>query len=146
MARPAHFNTEEELQKKIDEYFKECEPEILKGVDENGNEYIMTDKHGNAVYDKKKPPTVAGLAHYLGYESRQSLYDLKKKEEFSYNIKRAVLLIEAFHEGRLGLDEKNTGSIFWAKNHGWSDRHDIEHTFNEETIKKLKEIYGYNES
>jgi hypothetical protein len=83
---------------------------------------VLTDKSGNPVYSDN-PPTVAGLAYRLGFASRQSVYDYEwKNEKFAYVVKRARLLIEEFHEKRLSTAMFPTGSIFWAKNHGWSDR------------------------
>jgi hypothetical protein len=72
-------------------------------------------------------PTVTGLAHFLGFESRQSLYDYKCREETSYTIKRAILKIESIHEERL-YDPNSTGSIFWLKNRDWSDKQSHEHS------------------
>jgi hypothetical protein len=72
-----------------------------------------------------QPPTTAGLAVYLGYCSRQSLYDNKDKTpEFSYSIKKAIAKIEAFHEENL-IKNGCTGSIFWLKNHQWRDQQEI---------------------
>jgi hypothetical protein len=70
-------------------------------------------------------PTVAGLAYFLGYADRRSIYDLKDNDEFSHTIKRAMLRIERFHEQNLSLRDKPTGDIFWMKNHGWTDRQEI---------------------
>lgn len=73
-----------------------------------------------------KPPTVAGLAYHLGFASRQSVYDYgEKNETYAYILKRARLLIEAHHEGRLTTASNPTGSIYWTKNHGWSDRQEL---------------------
>jgi len=48
--RPPKFETEEELQNKINAYFEKCEAD-------------------------NEPLTVSGIALFLGFESRQSLYD-----------------------------------------------------------------------
>ena len=70
-------------------------------------------------------PTTTGLAMWLGFESRQSLYDYKSKDEFSYIIKKASLLIEMGYEEQ--LDSKNaTGAIFALKNMNWTDKKDID--------------------
>lgn len=66
-----------------------------------------------------------GLARYLGFESRQSLEDYKKKPGFSYPIKKALLQIEEKYEN--GLFGKNpAGSIFALKNFGWKDKQEVE--------------------
>ena len=96
--RPLKYKDSEELESAIEKYF-------------------LTDP------DK---PTVTGLAHFLGFESRQSLYDYEERPNFSYTIKRAVLFIEAKHESMLYTNSP-TGSIFWLKNRGWKDKgeHDV---------------------
>lgn len=100
--RPRIIDTVEDLEKGLEEYFKGC---------------------------GKKAPTTAGLAFSLGYAERQSLYDLKQRgEDFSYLIKRALLYIHAYHEGNLSNDGRPTGSIFWLKNHGWTDKTEIKHS------------------
>lgn len=94
--RPAHFETPELMQQAIDLYFKTCDAE-------------------------KKKPTITRLAYALGFESRQSFYDYEEREQFSYIVKRARLLVEAGYED--GLRESNpTGSIFALKNMGWRDK------------------------
>jgi len=72
-------------------------------------------------------PTVTGLAHFLGFESRQSMYDYKEREESSYTIKRAILKIESLHEKNL-YGNTPSGSIFWLKNRDWVDKSNIDHT------------------
>ena len=97
--RPPKFKTVKELEKKLKSYFESC--------------------------DEK--PTVSGLAHYLGFLSRQSIYDfqVKKSPEFAYTIKSAILQIEQKHE--LGLyNQSNAGHIFWLKNRGWTDQQSID--------------------
>lgn len=89
--RPPHYETAEEIAVKIDEYFKE----------------------------NKKKPTVTGLALFLGFCDRASVYDYAKRDKFSYTIKRAFTRIEQFHEERLS-EHSCTGAIFWLKNRGWN--------------------------
>ena len=95
MGRPAKYKTAEELQKAIDAYFLELGDEM---------------------------PTVSGLAYYLGFADRNSIYDYSRKDEFSRTIKRAVLGIERLYEAQLVNGKANTaGVIFWLKNQGWRD-------------------------
>lgn len=114
IGRPAMFRTPEEMQAKIDEYFARCKPSFLMidgepALDNNGNPVV-----------KENPPTVVGLALFLGFESRQSLYAYAKKPDFSYIIKTAVSRMEEYAERALFEKAKPTGSIFWLKNHGWT--------------------------
>jgi hypothetical protein len=97
MAAPTPKYSVKELEQKIDDYFL-SEP------------------------DK---PTVTGLAYFLGFESRQSMYDYKAKEASSYTIKRAILKIESLHEKNL-FGNSPSGSIFWLKNREWSDKQEMD--------------------
>lgn len=118
------YETVNDLDSKIEEYFELSEPSPMMTEDKEGKEIALTDKYGNVVMTSTAP-TVAGLAYFLGYADRQSIYDLKGKEEFSCSIKRAILRIERFHEQNLSLRDKPVGDIFWLKNHGWTDRQEV---------------------
>lgn len=106
--QPALYNSPEELSIKIEQYFEELKAE-------------------------KEEPTVTGLALYLGFESRQSLYDYGKREEFSYIIKRAKLRVENGYEKALRLNNA-TGPIFALKNMGWKDKTETDITTNGENM------------
>ena len=71
--------------------------------------------------------TIPGLAYHLGFESRQSIYDYKEREQFSYSIKRAVLKIESVYAKKLS-GQNVTGIIFALKNMGWKDKTETEHS------------------
>lgn len=96
MARPAIWEDPEAFEKAVDYYFN------------------LDIRH-----------TWTGLAIHLGFESRQSLEDYKKKEGFSYPIKKALLKIEAQYESCL-FDRNPAGAIFALKNFGWKDKHEVE--------------------
>jgi hypothetical protein len=100
--RPPLYKSPAEMQRKIEKYFKECD-------------------------DEKKKVTVSGMAYHLGFESRQSMYDYCKHEEFSYIIKRARLRLESYYEEKV-QGNCPTGPIFVLKNMGWSDKQEIEHS------------------
>lgn len=113
MGRPRIYDTQEELQEAIDTYFSKCKPRF----DDDGNLISLGI------------PTLTGLAYYLGFESRQSIYDYEKNGDFSYAIKRARLYIESKYEENLTNPMlKATGSIFALKNFGWSDKQEHEIT------------------
>jgi len=94
--RPLKFETPEQLEAAIQAYFDEIK-------DTNG---IVT---------------ISGLAYYLGFESRQSIYDYKEREEFSYILKRATFFVESCYEQKLS-GTTPTGAIFALKNMGWRDK------------------------
>ena len=109
MGRPPKYKTAKELQNEIDAYFV-----LVEDI-------------------KTETPTITGLAYYLGFDSRQSMYDYEEKKAFSYIIKRAKLRIEAYYEGLL-MKQYSSGAIFALKNLGWSDRQEIDHTSKGEKI------------
>jgi hypothetical protein len=100
--RPCKFETVEQLQKAIDEYFDYC--------DENN-----------------KPYTVSGLAYALD-TTRRTLLDYQEKEEFSHTIKKAKAKIEQFNEELLySKDVPTVGVIFNLKNnYEWKDKQEID--------------------
>lgn len=128
--RPKHFENEQELQSKIEEYFI-----WLQGDFENVEKRNEEDEpYLERVYSRyPEDPTITGLALYLGFESRQSVYDYEKSGEFSYTVKRARLHIENSYEKDL-RSKHYTGAIFALKNFGWSDKQEIDHTSKGESI------------
>lgn len=110
--RPPHFETPEQLQEAISEYFE-------KGV--RKKKYII-DKKAVEI----EVPTITGLCYHIGFESRQSFYAYEKKEGFSYTIKRARLFIESHYESLLQVGN-TTGAIFALKNFDWTDKQQHEH-------------------
>lgn len=111
--RPPHFETVEALEQKIQEFWESCQSKKIK--DEKTEEETFIDG---------KQPTITGLAHFLGFESRQSFYDYEEKETFSYTIKRARLLIESNYEQAL-FNKNAAGPIFALKNLGWTDKQEV---------------------
>lgn len=95
--RPALFKTPEALQTKISEFFARVETEQES--------------------DPNRTPGVAELAYYLGFESRQSLYDYEKRgNEYSYIIKRARLYIEKEYEKKLSSEKSNPTKWIYTLN------------------------------
>jgi len=124
--RPAVFTTVEDFDKKVEEYY-----EYIKGESKE-MPYTKKLKDGsietgtNLVWIREpEPPSITGLALFLGFESRQSLYDYEDKPEFSYSIKRAKLRVEKNYEKYL-LSQSATGAIFALKNFGWADKQQVE--------------------
>lgn len=72
-------------------------------------------------------PTVTGLCLALNFESKDTLYAYRDKKDFSYSIKRALLIVENGYEKAL-RDQAATGSIFALKNMGWKDKTEQEHS------------------
>jgi len=125
--RPALFDTCEDLDRKIEEYYDFIKGEgELKTVKKTAKDGSVTEKEEMVWTRYPEVPTITGLAIFLGFESRQSLYDYEKNPIFSYSIKRAKLHVEKSYETYL-LSQSSTGAIFALKNFGWSDKSEIDH-------------------
>ena len=119
--RPAFFDSPEEFRDRVVEYLES---------------YYGDEKNPMIGYK----PTTTGLALWLGFKSRQSLYDYKEKEEYSYIIKKALLFIEMEYE-QLLESKGSTGAIFALKNMGWSDKSLLDMNANHSgEIKIVREI------
>lgn len=111
--RPPLFKTVKELDDKIDEYFIDCER-------------------------RERPPTIAGLAYWLGVD-RQTIYNYEAKDKFFGTIKKARDRIIANIEEEMVL-RGNGGTVFLAKNYGYMDKSidAVEKTKAETEFIKLK--------
>ena len=143
------YKTPQEMEDKIVEYFKTCEPKLMTFTDGDGNEQPVMVK--GEPYYKQEPPTKSGLALYLGFADRQSLYDYEKKKGFSCIIKRAKLALSQHHEKGLDKD-KCTGHIFWLKCNGakepvneWNDKAE-ETSQNEDRTLKVVIDWGTDDA
>jgi hypothetical protein len=112
--RPPFYKTPEELQKKIDKYFKTDALVSLGIVEEGKKEKTI----------KRYCPTITGLVIYLGFSSRDTFYEYEKKPEFTDTIKKARTRVENAYE-RLLHSPNCTGAIFALKNFGWIDRQEF---------------------
>jgi len=120
--QPLKF-TKEELEKKVNNYFANC------------------DK-------RKKPYTFAGLAYSLKID-RQTLYNYKEEGHIFFDIiKDARDKIKAYLEERL-MEEGKPGQIFIAKNYGYTDKQEITNNINtngkplsEADLEEFKARYG----
>lgn len=111
MARPAIWDDPEEFEKAADSYF-----------------------------ETELEPTWTGLAIHLGFESRQSLEDYKKKDGFSYPIKKSLLKIENKYEKAI-YSKNPAGPIFALKNFGWKDKQEINSVIED----KRKDLSGLSD-
>jgi DNA-packaging protein gp3 len=156
--RPLLFKSKEELETKIEEYFKSCydykrdmfggrieDKVCVSEVEgEDGKIHRKWESKG-FVMEQVKPFTVSGLAVYLG-TSRETLMNYEKKEEYFDTIKAAKDRIYAYTEESL-FNSKATGPIFSLKNnYGWVDKQEIdnnvkvEHSPIEELLNSIDAI------
>jgi len=123
VGRPPKYQTADELQAKVQDYFDH-------GVNER--EYVVGGK-----LVKIPVPTITGLVLYLGFCDRQSFYDLEKQEKFSCTVKAARSAIEQKYEENL-TSSSPVGSIFALKNFGWIDKQEV--GLDQETAKFIFNI------
>lgn len=122
--RPPKYKSKEEIQEKIDAYFKDCEGKVVK--DENGRPIL--NKYDEPVIIGNRPMTITGLALALGFSSRQSLLNYKGKKEFLDTITRAYARVEQYTEERLFDKDGAAGAKFSLANNfeGWKEKQQIE--------------------
>lgn len=117
--RPPKYKCKEEIEEKIEKYFKDCEGRYL--TDEDG--HVMTTKSGMPIVVGQRPPTVTGLALALGFASRTSLLNYQGKKEFRDVITKAKSRIEMYTEERLFDKDGANGAKFSLQNNfrGWNE-------------------------
>jgi len=101
--RPKAFNSPQEIDDKVKLY----------------KEYLK---------EEGKPPTMAGLAYFLEVD-RKTLFNYSKDDLFFPTIKRyrdwVLMEIE-----EMCIDKGNGGTVFIAKNYGYTDKQEFEHSGN----------------
>ena len=112
--RPRLYESTEDMQTKIDEYF----------FDE----------------ETKGKPTMSGLAYFLGFEDRHGLSHYANYPEFSTTVKKARSRVEMALEVHL-YGQAVTGAIFSLKNNfGWKDKREIDATLSIDDMRN--QLYG----
>lgn len=102
--RPPMYTNPEEMAKKISEYI-DWEDSLKKADTYSGQ--------GKGVY------TLAGCALFLGFASRQQMWEYQQKnDEFNYIILRFKEFLTSQNEQRLYWGGTFAGAMFWLKNWG----------------------------
>lgn len=122
--RPPMYKTVEEMQKKIDEYFEECDGHQM--VDGEGKP--MFYPNGEPIITGKRPYTITGLALALGFNTRLSLLNYEGKPAFMNTVRRAKARVERYAEERLFDKEGANGAKFSLSNNfrGWKENQSVE--------------------
>jgi len=108
---PPCFQTPRKLFNKVNAYFRYIEGQFH--VDKE-------DSSDKKIWDRDpEPATLTGLAHFIGFESRQQLEDYERNGEFGYIMRRCRLRIEALYEKKLH-QQSSAGAVFALKNLGWN--------------------------
>lgn len=115
------FTTDRQLKALIAAYFKyikgEYHLEDIPAKSKTGEDVIR-----QKIWDREpEAPTISGLAHYLGFDSREAFIQYELKGEFSSTLKRSRLRIEAEYEKKLH-QQPSSGAIFALKNLGWHEK------------------------
>lgn len=115
--QPRKYETEEELQEVINDYFRSC----MKPVYQRGRP-VRDPISGDFIFEIVKPFTMSGLAEALDM-SRQTLLNYSNDEKFFDTIERARRKIERFAEEKLFEKETCNGSKFsLSNNFGWAEK------------------------
>ena len=125
VGKPPKYKSADEMQIKIDEYFDVCNGKPF--LDDNGNP-AFSDKGIPLYITPPRPPTMCGLALYLGFASRQSLLDYKaKNSQYLDTITRAKSRVEEYAETRLYDRDGSRGAEFNLRtNFGWRESKDAD--------------------
>lgn len=109
------------MQEAIDAYFNHCEGRPL--TDESGEPVL--NKNGSPVIVGAHPPTVTGLALWLGFRTRQSLLNYQhRSDKFNDILTVAKSRCEEYAERRLFDRDGVNGAKFSLANNfkGWSEK------------------------
>lgn len=122
--RPKAFNTPEELETLLNEYFDWCDEQKEINYDKKGNPIII-----------RKPYTISGICVYLDI-SKETWCEYSKKAGFSESCKRAKAKVENYvEEGSMNGKLNVVGAIFNLKNNfGWVDRQEVVNTTQPEKL------------
>lgn len=142
VGRPLKFETVQELDLAIQNYFAECDPHTAKALVETGR-----DSKGNMLFDtrtiltEQRPYTMSGLARALGI-SRQTLLDYSGRQEFLDSIAMAKQRCEEYAEGQLYGPYANGAKFnlinnYRGKHQDWADKHEVDHTTKDQPIPLL---------
>ena len=111
--RPPKYKDPQEMAKKISEYIDY--EDTLKRADTFSGQ-------GKGIY------TLAGCALFLGFASRQQMWEYQQKnDEFNYIILRFKEFLTSQNEQRLYWGGTFAGAMFWLKNWGGYSDEVVQH-------------------
>lgn len=118
------FPSESYLIEHVDRYFMQIEG--IPAHEEQLNksqESVLESRDKKTAKPQAEPATIAGLALYLGFNSREEFEAYESRGKFAAIIKRACLRVEAAYEKKLH-QQSSSGAIFALKNLGWNEKPD----------------------
>ena len=125
---PPKFSSPKKMQRMVDAYFDSCKGRILETEDpETGTMQPVLDKYGQPVIVDAHPPTVTGLALYLGFSGRSGFLNYQGKEGFKDVYDRALSRVEQYTEERLFDRDGVQGAKFSLANNfkNWSEKQEL---------------------
>lgn len=132
--RPLIYETEEELEKVIQEYYEECKNHKKEVLSKSGEPVLISSP---------KIPTIAGLAYSIGVD-RGTIYNYEHKDQFFNTIKKhRDYILYQLEDQMMNSDGNVTGKIFLAKNYGYTDKQEIDSNINinfSEQANKIRDI------
>ncbi|MEO8887302.1 MAG: terminase small subunit [Mucilaginibacter sp.] len=104
----------------IEAYFSRVESYQPEGKATRGSKTPIGISAENESKEAHGPATIAGLAFYLGFNSREQFESYESNGKFAACIKRACLRIEEVYEKK--LHQQSSGVIFALKTLGWNEK------------------------
>ena len=135
MPKPS-FNKGSELSKLINDYFIHIEG--VYHLEGKPIKEVKEQSHiEQKVWDREpEPPTISGLALFLGFNSRGAFDNYEQNGKFANTLKRGRLRIETIYEKKLHQPAP-TGALFALKSMGWNEKPESK-TIDTEPVKSLK--------
>ena len=117
------FTSQDELSKLITEYFVHIQATLQspRKAAKISTGKIPAKKTGDS---GPEPPTITGLALFLGFNSRREYETYERKRKYAPALKRGRLLIEAAYEKKLH-QQPASGAIFALKSMGWNEHPEV---------------------
>ena len=133
--RSIKIKSADELQEKIDSYFKSCYKPVMDKYN-----HVVYDADGNIQMYQYKPFTMSGLADSLDI-SRETLRKYQGRKQFEAIIERAKRKCEVYAEERLFDKDGVNGAKFNLINNyeGWKEKQEKELSGNL-GVKKLEDV------
>ena len=130
------FNKAEQINGRIADYFKWIEGEYhTENLPFKATAKSPPETREQKVWDREpQPPTLTGLAIYLGFDSVMAFEAYEKNGRFASSLKRARLQIENAYEIQLH-QQPSTGAIFALKSLGWMEKTPSDAPDHEVTVK-----------
>ncbi|OKS84854.1 terminase small subunit [Mucilaginibacter polytrichastri] len=118
------FHSKSDLEGWISSYFKYIEGDFELALPPPRSK-LETERVAHKIWLREpEPPTISGLAYYLGFESRQAFDQYEVSGRFGPELKRGRLRIETEYEKKLH-NSSSTGAMFALKAMGWNEKAEI---------------------